>query len=146
MGRTQIVRSSVAPRRVIYGEVKVSGVLVFAGSSGERNKYMHLVIVLAGHPVEAIEEVYFNDKPASNWDEKWYRVTRHLGDPDQAADRDLIRAMPGHWTAEHRLRGCAYLYIRLTWDVGTEASEYTQRAWPNGIPNVTAIVARKKGV
>lgn len=144
LGRTQIVRSSVAPRRVIYGKIKVSGVLVFAGSSGERNKFMHLVIVLAGHQIEAIDDVYFNDRPAADWDDKWYRVTKHLGAPDQAADPGLIGALPSHWTQDHRLRGCAYLSIRLVWDVGTESSEFTHRAWPNGIPNVTAIVRGKR--
>ena len=57
LGRTQIVRSSVAPRRVIYGRVKTSGVLVFAATSGARNKYLHLVIVLTGHEVHAIDTV-----------------------------------------------------------------------------------------
>ncbi len=144
LGRTQIVRSSIAPRRVIYGQIKVSGVLVFAGSSGARNKYMHLVIVLAGHPVEAIDEVYFNDKPATDWDDKWYSIEQHLGADDQAASAALRGAMSGHWTSDHRLRGCAYLYVRLTWDVGTAASEFTQRAWPNGIPNISAIVRGKR--
>ena len=49
IGRSQIVRSPVAPRRVIYGKVKTSGVLVFAATAGERNKYLHMIIVLAGY-------------------------------------------------------------------------------------------------
>ena len=70
-GRTLSIRSSVESHKVIYGTAKVSGPLVFAqttdtgintNSSGP-NKFLHLVIPLAGHEVEAVTAVYFNDQP-----------------------------------------------------------------------------------
>ena len=39
------------------------------------------------------------------------------------------------WTAQHRLRGVAYLYARLDFD---------RDAFPNGIPTITALVSGKK--
>lgn len=57
-GRTQVVRSAVAPHRVIYGLCMVSGPLVAAFSAGDTNKFLYLVIVLAAHEVLEIGDVY----------------------------------------------------------------------------------------
>ncbi len=140
--RSHIIRSTISPQRVIYGEAQVSGVLVFAESSGEDNQYLHLIIVLTGHEVEAIDTVYFNEKPATDWDPKWYRIQKFLGTDDQQADPRLVRET--QWSRQHRLQGIAYLYVRLTWDKGDADTEYTESAWPNGVPNIKADVRGKK--
>ncbi|MGO4304184.1 phage tail protein [Cupriavidus sp. RAF12] len=60
-GRTQVVRSNVQPRNIIYGRAMTSGPLIFAASTGgptKKNQYMHLVIALADHECDEIEEVY----------------------------------------------------------------------------------------
>lgn len=46
----------------------------------------------------------------------------------------MLANIPG-WTSAHRLRGIAYLYVRL---------EYDADIFPLGIPNVAAIVKGKK--
>lgn len=63
-GRTQVVRSNVQPRNIIYGRAMTSGPLVFAGSTdGEKkNQFMHLVVALADHECDAIEEVYLGEE------------------------------------------------------------------------------------
>ncbi|MDW5417753.1 phage tail protein [Iodobacter sp. CM08] len=40
----------------------------------------------------------------------------HSGKDDQAADGDLMLALPSKWTADHKLSGVAYSYVRLEWD------------------------------
>ena len=60
--RNQLIRSSVAPRRLIYGEMVSSGPIVFAASTGTNNKFLHLVIPLAGHECEAIKSVFVSDQ------------------------------------------------------------------------------------
>lgn len=62
-GRTQIVRSNVQPRNIIYGRAMTSGPLVFAASTdgSKKNQFMHLVIALADHQCDAIEEVYLGE-------------------------------------------------------------------------------------
>lgn len=65
-GRTQVVRSNVQPRNLIYGRAMTSGPLIFAASTDEgsaKNKYMHLVIALADHQCDAVEEVYLGEDP-----------------------------------------------------------------------------------
>ena len=59
--RELMIRSAVAPRRVIYGRDKVSGPIVYAQSTGSKGEFLHLVIALAAHECDAIETIYFND-------------------------------------------------------------------------------------
>lgn len=60
--REVTIRSAVAPRRVIYGRDKISGPLIYAQSTGDKGQYLHLVIALASHECDAIEEIWFNDQ------------------------------------------------------------------------------------
>lgn len=61
-GRSRVIRSGVAPHRVVYGRCMVSGPMVGAFSSGTTNEYLSLVIVLAAHECAAIEDVWLGDK------------------------------------------------------------------------------------
>jgi hypothetical protein len=136
-GRTQILRSPIAPRRTIYGTAKVSGPLLFATTSGGRNGMLHLLIGLAAHECEEIGDVYFADKLNTEYDQTdpdQVRINKHLGAADQAADTDLVSEVT-EWTSAHRLRGIAYVYVRLWWSA---------KIFPTGIPNISAIVKGKK--
>lgn len=144
--RSRQLRQPVTSRKIIYGEAKVSGAVVLAETTDQNNK-LHLIIVLAGHEVEAIDEVFFNEVPIyeSQIDQttrivnnglyaRRVRIKKHLGADDQAADSDLVTEVSA-WTTDHRLRGIAYLYVRLTFNVN---------AFPTGIPNISAYVRGKK--
>jgi len=67
--------------------------------------------------------------------ERLIRVKTHNGSSDQTADSDLVSESDNKWTTEHRLRGIAYMYVRLGFDGD---------AFPNGIPVITATVKGKK--
>lgn len=69
-------RSSIGTHKIIYGQTRVSGTVVFDGatqsgpnSNGQTvtgvDKFRHFVIVLAGHEVEEIGTIYIEDKPVS---------------------------------------------------------------------------------
>lgn len=58
----QVVRSAVTARRIIYGRQMVSGPLLYAESTDDQNTVLHLVVALAGHECEAIDEVWLGDK------------------------------------------------------------------------------------
>jgi hypothetical protein len=137
-------RGSALDHQIIYGRMRVGGVIVYDKTTGNKNKFLHRVIAFAGHEVESFDEVYINDEvltldgsgevtAPSKYVGK-IRVNTHLGTPDQAADSDLVAEDPS-WTAQHRLRGIAYLYIRLQFD---------QNAFPNGVPDITATIKGKK--
>jgi len=69
-----------------------------------------------------------------NHDSPFFEIHRHLGASDQVADSNLVSRVT-EWTDSHRQRGCAYVYILCKFSIW---------AFPNGIPNVTAIVQGKK--
>ena len=55
--RTQLIKQPTVPRRIIYGETRVSGVLGFVETT-DNNRYINLVILLATHEVNQIGTVY----------------------------------------------------------------------------------------
>ena len=144
-GRQQVVRSNVEPRTMVYGEVLVSGPLIFAGTTGTDNATLDLVIALAPHEVHAIGQVFFNDEPLGDLDANgavttgrfagYATVTKHLGQAGQAADAGLISRHPSKWTAAHVGNGIAYVVVTLT---------FHRDVFPQGIPAIKAVVQGKK--
>ena len=148
-------RGSVVSHQVLYGEVKAAGAIVYDGSTGTNNKYLHRVLAMAGHEVESFERVWINDSyidvtdidvdgniptvvdpdgTTSNRYDGKLRINFHLGSEDQVADSDLVSEVP-EWTSNHRLRNIAYMYCRLSFD---------QDAYPNGVPEIQATIKGKK--
>lgn len=63
-GRQQMIRSSISPRNLVYGDIVISGTLVYVATSkkGDKdNQYLHMVVALAAHEVDDIGEIYLND-------------------------------------------------------------------------------------
>jgi len=134
--RTQSFRQPIAEHQMVLGRAKVSGPIVFLHSStddeGRADGFFHMVVVLAGHRLRSIGEVFLGDKPESDLAfAGLVRVDRHLGGTDQAANTNLIAETGGKWTEHHRGRGRAYLALRL---------KLRPKAFPSGPPNVAAIV------
>lgn len=142
-GTTVTGRSPVAPRQIIYGRTRVGGNIVYMEGT-DSNKYLHIVIALAGHEIDAIEKVYFNDEEivfdgngavtTGSYADK-VRVKYALGTSTQTAFSDLVAESDGKWTTNHRLQGVAALYIRL---------EYDQDKFFGGVPNISALIRGKK--
>lgn len=143
-GYTTTATSSNASHQIIYGRTKVAGVRVFDAASGNSNSILHRVIAFTGHEIEDFEQIYLNDElltlnasgavTSPSRYSGYVTIKKHLGSPNQLADTTLIGANVG-WTANHRLRGIAYLYIKLS---------YNQDVFPNGIPEFTAVIKGKK--
>lgn len=142
----QMVRSSVQPRRVIYGVAKVSGPILYAASSGADMQNLHLVVALAGHEVQAVDSIWIEDVgiPTSSLvggtvtGGKYANVAGfgiHLGNQTEA-DGSLVAETPDGWDADHRLLGICYLHCRLV---------YNREAY-SGIPNISAIVVGRNKI
>lgn len=145
--RSQMVRSPIASRQIIYGTAKVSGVVVYMSTTGTKNEYLHMVVALAGHAMEEIGDVYFNEDLALTGSGSSANTGRFVGKAEiykqlggsaQVAQPQLVSATSGltdgKWTNAHRLRGISYIYVQLTWDT---------EIFANGIPNISAIVKGK---
>lgn len=142
--RRDMIRSAIAPRRVIYGAVTTSGVIVYGQVTGSEKEYLHLVIALAGHQVHSIGDIWFDEERLGSLDGSGnvssgtyaglVRIKKYLGTSSQTADADLVSESGGKWTSDHRLRGVAYVYVRIRWD----QDKFT------GIPNIRALVRGKQ--
>ena len=142
-------RDAAASAQFVYGEIRKGGVITFYESTGDQNKFLHQVIVMAGHEVEAIDDIYINDQIA-DWNEStglvstagtggdqtdWsgkIRIRKHLGD-QTTADSELV----SETSVDANFVGSeiAYLYVRY---------EYNQDVFANGVPLITAKVRGKK--
>ena len=156
--------SNVEQIPVIYGERRVGGVRVFVSTDGTyrtvggqedwysgyhpdtdtydtttstpTNEYLYVALVLAEGEVESITDVYIDDLPIS--DSKYSGLVSYdayLGtDAQTMPDTAWLREANEFWTADHRLRGVAFLGLRFKWD---------EEAF-SGIPEITALVKGKK--
>ena len=110
------LESNNAPIPVIYGERKVGGIKVFKATSGSDNEFLYIAMVLAEGEVDSIGDIWLDDVLSTDSRYSGFvTITKHLGTDDQAADSTFVAAGIG-WTTAHRLRGLAYLAIRLKWD------------------------------
>lgn len=82
--RKLVVRSAESARTITYGRDRVGGTLVYACTSGPYSEFLHLVIAIAGHEIDAIEEVYLGEDALGTLDGSgWatggkYAVTKTL--------------------------------------------------------------------
>ena len=154
--------SNIEQIPVIYGERRVGGVRVFVSTDGTTstgaytwksgydadteaygefensptNEYLYVALVLAEGEVESITELLIDDVPVT--DAKFTGLIDYdvyLGSDAQTMPTTaLLRGVNEFWTADHRLRGVAFLGLRFKWDEEAFA----------GVPDVTALVKGKK--
>jgi predicted phage tail protein len=138
-GRNVSSRSALASHKIIYGRTRTGGTIVHMEAT-ESNKFLHIVIVIAGHEIDAFEKVFFDDSEVTldgggiGFSGK-ARVQYKLGTDDQTAFSSLVSESQAGWTSNHRLRGRAAAYVRLEYDVDK---------FPNGTPNISFLVRGKK--
>jgi len=60
-GTKVATRTATAPRQIIYGKARVGGTITHIETSGTDNYKLSMIVVLAGHEVESLEEVLIND-------------------------------------------------------------------------------------
>lgn len=151
-GRMITQRNPIALRQVIYGTVRVGGNVVFmetTSGTNDDNAFLHMIIAFAGHEVNSIGQIYFDDHAlqldangdADSSDTKYYknsshvRIIKRLGTTTQTAVTELVNESDNKWTNSHTLKGIAYIYVKLA---------HNNDIFPNGIPNITAVIEGKK--
>lgn len=143
--RKQVLRSSNAPVDWVYGHTVKSGLLAFAeeeiggwqdeGTDPETNQgyveWLHQVIILAGHPVDRIGRIWFNDDEIQTYGSK---ATYELLNNPQTASQFLLANCPS-WKPDMILKGLASLRVSMLFD---------QQKYSAGIPNVKVEVWGKQ--
>ncbi len=163
--RKRTARTAVQAREVIYGKVRTGGHLVYIEDAGKDNTLLWMCIVVAGHEVEEIEAVYFdNTKVATSngagvnglmnrvagtkfddnflvWSVHGNRSTAFIPAANWDYDDDsydVTNASPPNWTTDHKLTYQSYVWINL----GFETSVFRD----SGIPSVTVDVKGKNDI
>ena len=151
--RQQTVRSTIEAQKVIYGEALVSGPISYIGLKGTDNEDLYQVITLAGHEVEAITDIHFDNQVISNSAINsgnanggavgsgifagYATINKHLGLATETADPLLVAAFTDY-TSAHRGDGLAYLAMKWTFN------EDSAETWNKYAPqNVKALVQGK---
>jgi len=137
-GRSITTREAAHSRKIVYGRARIGGNIVYLESTGADNKYLWLVIAVAGHEIDAFEEVWFND--VKIWDGgfvgswgNYVSIGFHKG--DQTTSDSALTAASTKWTSDHKLLDTAYMAVKLTYDIDQFA---------NGLPNISTVVRGKK--
>lgn len=142
-----------APHEYVYGIFRKGGIRTYTESTGTDNKFLHLVISMAGHEVDGFVAFYVNDEvvtvdgngfvTSAPWNSK-IRILAHRGNQTSVTDnfanastnlQSTLLAESNQIDANFVGRGIAYMYIRL---------EYDQDVFANGIPLFTALIKGRK--
>ena len=143
-------RNAVRPLPLVYGTRKVEAQPIYQAVAGDGSRHLYMVSTLCEGPIDSVLEVFIDDKPLHVWNQ-WAQfegdtgpwasgsdddvravIRAYRGLEDQQVDRWFQANAPG-WTANHRGRGVAFLYMRFTFD-----EDYFK-----GVPRVHAVVRGK---
>jgi hypothetical protein len=153
-------RDPAAPQQIVYGKVRKGGYITYVESTGSDNKFLHMILTLAGHEVNAINKVFINDEEVtigadhfvsdSRWKDgnnKKVYIRKFLGADNQNVYTTLNALSNGpNWEVDgsapsnnedsnFKGEGIACLYVRM---------EYNANVFAEGIPLFTAEVEGKK--
>ena len=138
-GRSVTTREAAHSRKIVYGRARLGGNIVYLESTGTDNKYLWLVVAVAGHEIDAYESLWFNDEKIweagsyiGNWG-TYVQVGFHKG--DQTAADSALDAASTKWTSAHILHDTAYMVVKLTYD---------RDQFGGGLPNISTIIRGKK--
>ena len=143
--RGQLITSRApdADARVVYGETRLGGNVVFVETTGAKNETMFQALTIAGHEIQSVETIYANDEALTLSLVGNAYTTTYKGDASALSFNWLLgtdsqTALPffsGTAAATYRFRGIATLAAKLVYNADT---------FPNGIPNITVKVRGKK--
>lgn len=163
---TATIRSAVEPRRIIYGEARVGGPMVFADvttpASSFGKSWLHMILPLATHEVEAIgwgsdtapgiilidSYVWYNGGNA-----RFKLHADSAGDTAGSADIGPLFYFGKHLGADDQAADSTLVSLDPNWTSAHRlrgvAYLYARLRsdpdiWTTGIPNISAIVRGKK--
>ncbi len=135
------------PRQLVFGSRVVGGSLHYRCKYGPQNENIDLVIVLADHEIDSLQQVWVNGigismhMDAAGWQDvpefsDKYGVSMlsfrlYKGGADQPADTEVIGDSGGQWTGAHRLRGCAWVKVRIV---------FNPEVWGSALPTFKWLI------
>lgn len=158
-GTKTTTRSPTAPRQILYGTSRVGGIVLHMETSGTDNNKLHMIVGIAGHEVNSLVSVRFNDNDLTTTSSTVSGETVHtvtnsdytntenehdfgsgrlarftFHDGSQTSADGLANAALSSITADHKFKGIAYVYLELIFD---------PEAFGGGVPQITYLVKGK---
>jgi hypothetical protein len=138
-GQLTTTRSPSEATRIVYGETRLGGNVVFIETTGAKNETMYTAIAVAGCELTSLRNVYANDEVMSISNQGTYYTTTYKGSGSAVelawfpgSDTQAANALfTGTAAANYQFKGIAVLATKLVYD---------QDVFPNGIPNFTVKV------
>ncbi|HGY1052582.1 TPA: DUF1983 domain-containing protein [Aeromonas salmonicida subsp. pectinolytica] len=124
--RNQVLRAAASDKTCVYGRVVSSGLLSFAAEqAGEQDEgeWLHLALVIAGHKLSRIGDIWLGDDPISDFSEV---VSFELHADRQTCDPFML-AKCADWKEDMIGQGITWLRISLKFDA---------QKFPAGLPNI----------
>lgn len=165
-GQDVMVRSTMLPRNIVFGEVQVGGLLTYVNSTGTEKRQLYFEIVHTGHEIDSFVGWYIDDKyiPVADVDcdakgsaesgddgsvdanSGGHGLDPHSGTPVlylrgwTGADAQPVDSMLDsaftEITSNHRHRGCARSIVRCDLVSGGESK------WNGRAPQSITVVLR----
>lgn len=135
-GRDTSISQSSAPWQVVYGVIRVSGVLSFLQQSANKTTRYYM-FTIACHEIEKVTTLFcdgnsvtFGGGGSSGWatggtkpdgtsidyTNKVYWDKSTLGTAGQNANASLLADLPAYWISTDRQRNRAHVYVKSVWD------------------------------
>jgi hypothetical protein len=143
-----VLRQPIPTAQLIYGRARVGGSLaIYHRAEDGSSRDLLLVWALACHEIDGVETIFDGDKVIwtegggvpSGYGGQISLVRVHHGADDQDPDASLLAALPtslaGATGANFRLRGHAYVVMRL---------EKIAKLWTGDMPNLSAVIRGAK--
>ncbi|MBS3796666.1 hypothetical protein [Pseudoalteromonas sp. BDTF-M6] len=118
------------PRRVTFGRDRVGGVIAHQAEveRGDK-KYMQLIVLINGAPIDALEEIYIADKPITDYPAGSYDYELKDGRHTTASAK-AVSKMAG-WTNAHIGHGQAHIFLEF---------ENNREVFPDGISDCEFLI------
>jgi hypothetical protein len=131
-----------APRKIIFGRTAMATDLRYQAYTGSDQEYLHWIVCVASHEVEAIEEIWFDSELA--WSQSGGVASKYSGyltiTPRLVGTSGNGIAIDSVWTSACTLTGCAYFHARFKL---TGNSKKAESPFASSVP--TRITVRGKG-
>lgn len=147
---TQITKPSSDDHiKVVYGEQKIAGTIVFYNTTNPddgddvKNDLLHIIVVWCEGGIESIDDILLNDisitdsKFSAKKGGRWAFATHFTNGMGGYSDPYLKASGWDAATKDHRLDGLACSYIRLEWSLGDD-TPFT------GLPDLNAVIRGRK--
>lgn len=132
-----------ASRKMVFGRTAMATDVAYQGYTGTDQEYYHQIIICASHAVEAVEELWLDDKQA--WSLGGGVTSTYAGYltvvPVLEGNAGNIINIDAKWggSTNRRLTGCAYLHLRFKL---TGNSKKSESPFSSGVPSRVTIIGK----